>query len=319
MNTQITAVVNSNATKTAKIQQLILLGLTRTQIAALITNGNYGFVQNVYAKMQREGRLNQTAAVTAAIEETMTPQAFDKKFGVEFEAYNVGMTALKNALVAAGVRCETEGYNHATRDHWKIVTDGSITGTRTFELVSPILQGEAGLAELIKVCTVLNRCGAKVNKSCGTHVHIDAQAFSLDRWKRIYINYGRLEKVIDGFMPESRRDDNNRYCKGFAAVADFDRKIKNARDLDAIENLLLSSRYWKVNPQSWSRHKTCEFRQHAGTTDYVKISNWIRFLGNLVDYSEHYEVQTRTLATLRNFNGVELVNYYEYRTLELAA
>jgi hypothetical protein len=120
-------------------------------------------------------------------------------------------------------------------------------------------------------------------------------------------------------MPESRRANNNTYCKGFGSVNNFEQKIKNAADLRSIENLLLNSWYWKVNPQSYSRHRTCEFRQYAGTTDFVKISSWIRFLGNLVDYSEQYEVATRSLATLRNFNSVELVNYFEYRTLELAA
>ena len=169
-----------------------------------------------------------------------------------------------------------------------------MSGNQTFELVSPILKGESGMSELVTVCSVLNRCGAKVNKSCGTHVHLNARDFSIEQWKRIYINYARLEKVIES-------------------------KIKQAQSLQTIENLLLNSRYWKVNPQSYSRHKTCEFRQHAGTTDFVKISSWIRFLSNLVDYSEQYEVATGTLATLKNFNRNELVNYFEYRTLELAA
>ncbi|MDR0349840.1 MAG: amidoligase family protein [Tannerella sp.] len=318
MNTQIQNILSQSTTKTKKIQQLVLLGLTRTEIAGLVTNGNYGFVQNVYAKMQREGQLNQAAIITAAIEEVMTPRAFNKDFGVEFEACNVDMQTLRRKLNDAGIDCEMEGYTHRTTPHWKLVTDSSIRGSQTFELVSPILKGEAGLAELMKVCNILNKCGAKVNKSCGTHVHLNASGFSLEQWKRIYINYGRLEKVIDGFMPESRRANNNTYCKGFGSVNNFEHKIKNVADLHSIENLLLNSRYWKVNPQSYSRHKTCEFRQHAGTTDFVKISSWIRFLSNLVDYSEQYEVATRSLATLRNFNSMELVNYFEYRTLELA-
>ena len=51
MNEQVTNILNQNITKTAKIQQLLLLGLTRRQVADLVTNGNYGFVQNVYKKM----------------------------------------------------------------------------------------------------------------------------------------------------------------------------------------------------------------------------------------------------------------------------
>ena len=48
MNEQVTNILNQSITKTAKIQQLLLLGLTRRQVADLVTNGNYGFVQNVY-------------------------------------------------------------------------------------------------------------------------------------------------------------------------------------------------------------------------------------------------------------------------------
>ena len=60
MNEQIQQILNSAGTKTAKIQQLLGLGLTRRQVADLVTNGNYGFVQNVYARMMRE-------AVAAAV------------------------------------------------------------------------------------------------------------------------------------------------------------------------------------------------------------------------------------------------------------
>lgn len=44
METQIQNILSQDTTKTSKIQQLILLGLTRKRIAELVTNGNYGFV-----------------------------------------------------------------------------------------------------------------------------------------------------------------------------------------------------------------------------------------------------------------------------------
>ena len=59
------------------------------------------------------------------------------------------------------------------------MTDSSLNGNDTFELVSPILVGEAGLRELEKVCWVLDLCDVKVNESCGLHVHIDAAGFSM--------------------------------------------------------------------------------------------------------------------------------------------
>ena len=99
-----------------------------------------------------------------------------------------------------------EGYNHTTRPHWKLVTDSSLNGNDTFELVSPILVGEAGLRELEKVCWVLDLCDVKVNESCGLHVHIDAVGFSMETWRNLALSYKHLEPVIDKFIPASRRD-----------------------------------------------------------------------------------------------------------------
>lgn len=309
MEARIQEIIAQQGTKTSKIQQLILLGLTRTQIAGLVTNGNYGFVQNVYAKMRAQGVLNITEAQAEE-------RGFTRRFGVEFEAYNVEPSVLCNALNNAGVNCAIEGYNHITRRHWKIVSDSSLSGNLTFELVSPILQGEQGIIEMQTVCRVLNECNAKVNKSCGTHVHIDAHRINLPTWKRIYINYARLEKVIDDFMPKSRKKNNNVYTKGFAHITNFEEKIQNATSLQDIERFL-GSRYYKINPKSYARHNTVEFRQHSGTVEFDKISNWVRFLSNLITFSEINTITDKTLQGLAAFNNQEIMNYLTQRTNKL--
>lgn len=309
MEARIQEILGQQGTKTSKIQQLILLGLTRRQIADLVTNGNYGFVQNVYAKMRIQGLLNMTESQAAE-------RGFTRRFGVEFEAYNVDQDRLCEALNAAGIACATEWYNHTTRNHWKIVTDSSLRGNRTFELVSPVLKGEQGIEELKTVCRVLNECGAKVNKSCGTHVHIDAQNMDLPIWKRVYINYARLENVIDDFMPVSRKRNNNGYCKGYSHFNNFEEKINAARSLHAIDDFF-GSRYYKINPKSYARHNTIEFRQHSGTVEFEKISNWIRFLSNLITFSETNTVTDATLQGLAAFNDQEIMNYLIQRTNKL--
>lgn len=308
MNTQIENILGQQTTKTSKIQQLIRLGLTRTQIAQLVTNGNYGFVQNVYAKMKAQGLLNNLSTL-------ITIAAFTRRFGVEFEAYNVNEDTLRNALENAGIRCEIERYNHTTRGYWKIVSDASLSGNNTFELVSPILKGEAGLLELEKVCKVLEECHAKVNRSCGTHVHMDATGMNMNTWKNIYKNYARLENVIDGFMPLSRR--NNMYCRGFRDFTNFETQIDEAETLGDIARIFGNSRYFKINPVSYARHNTCEFRQHSGTVEFVKIGTWVRFLNNLIDYSKNNLVTETSLEELKNFNNDEIVTYYKNRTNKL--
>ena len=207
-----------------------------------------------------------------------------------------------------------EGYNHTTRPHWKLVTDSSISGNDTFELVSPILVGEAGLRELEKVCLVLDLCDVKVNGSCGLHVHIDAAGFSMETWRNLALSYKHLEPVIDRFMPASRRD--NYYCKGLGHVSD--EMIRSARTVDELKNRI-GNRYHKVNLEAYSRHKTVEFRQHSGTTNFTKMRNWVLFLHKLVTFATRGQVPAATALRDIPFLDDEQKLYYKLRTKKLSA
>lgn len=310
MNEQIQNILNGNGTKTAKIQQLLNLGLTRRQVADLVTNGNYGFVQNVYARMM------QAFAQTA---NTVVPQldyTFNRNFGVEIEAYNCTRERLASELRAAGISVQVEGYNHTDHsDHWKLVTDSSLHGNNTFELVSPILHGEAGIDELEKVCWVLELCDVKVNDSCGLHIHMDAHDFTMDTWHNLAISYKRLEPVIDAFMPGSRR--NNRYCKSLNGISET--AINRAQTINDLRRVFHSDRYHKVNLEAYARHCTVEFRQHGGSTNFTKMSAWIHFLEKMITFAQAGTVQPRTtLENIPFLSDTEKL-YFKLRTRKLAA
>ena len=313
MNEQIQRILNQTGTKTSKIQQLLTLGLTRRQVADLVANGNYGFVQNVYKRMMQG--ITQSAAQAAT---TVLPQldyTFNRNFGVEIEACNCTRERLARELTAAGINVQVEGYNHTDHtDHWKLVTDSSLHGNNTFELVSPILHGEQGLEELEKVCWVLDLCNAKVNDTCGLHVHMDAAEFDLSTWKNLILTYKRLEGVIDNFMPRSRR--NNRYCKGLSAITET--SIKNARSISDLRTAFLHNRYHKVNLEAYARHRTVEFRQHGGSTNFTKMSAWIHFLAKMITFAKQGQVNTGT--TLQNipFLTESEKLYLKIRTKKLA-
>ena len=161
MNEQIRSILAQETTKTSKIRQLYLLGVPRAEIARMVTNGNYGFVVNALRRMNECGDGPNIHPSTAALD-----YAFNRKFGIEIEAYNCSRERLARELKEAGIEVTVEGYNHTTRPHWKLVTDSSLSGNDTFELLSPILVGETGLRELEKVCWVLDLCDVKVNESC---------------------------------------------------------------------------------------------------------------------------------------------------------
>lgn len=307
MEQQIQSILSQETTKTRKIQQLLLLGLTRRQVADLVANGNYGFVYNVYKKMQG-------SAVTTASAPIISTSAFTRKFGVEIEAYNASSTAVLRAVRRQFIDCFSESYNHTTRPHWKIVSDSSISGQNPFELVSPILEGEEGLKEVKKVCKALKEVNAKVNSSCGLHVHINASDFTITTWKHLLVNYARLEKIIDRFMPQSRRD--NRYCRGFSEIRDFENRIMAAESVDDIRSIL-QTRYRKINADAYVRHGSIEFRQHGGTTDFEKIHYWVRFLESLVKYSESAGLfDGTTVNDLAGILGEDTFTYIKYRTLK---
>lgn len=310
MNTN--EILNLDTTKTAKIKKLLELGLTRKEVAEIMGIG-YGFVQNVYAKYfpdQVSSRRMNTSSFFS-----LSP--FTRKFGIEIEAYlpsSSGLTreGLALKLREAGLNVQSEGYNHSTRNYWKVITDSSISARGTgFELVSPPMTGQNGLDQLEKACRVLGQVGAKVNKTCGVHIHFDAERFTLQQWKNLFYNYARYEEAIDSFMPISRRASNNTYC-GSVKNSTLLRRIEASTNVNSLTDCM-HSRYHKLNTKSYSRYKTIEFRQHSGTVEFTKLKNWIYFLHHLVEFSKTNRTGNRNLEAMNEFLPTEVHEFYKQR------
>ena len=215
----------------------------------------------------------------------------NRKFGIEIEAYNVPMAKVAAELNAVGILCAVEGYNHQTRNHWKIVSDCSINGVQAFELVSPILQGENGLMQVAIVGDTLERIGAKVNTSCGLHVHVDGRDLTVNSLSRICKMWLKYESCFDSIVPKSRR--NNRFAAGirskFASLEAGFAKLATATSIQGLTRIMNSdgysgsSRYHKLNLESMVRHGTVEFRQHSGTVNGLKMVNWVKLVGGFVE------------------------------------
>lgn len=299
-----TEILNLETSKTAKMKMLFELGLTRKEVSELLGVG-YGFVQNVYAN-------NYPNRISSRNEFRFI---FNREFGVEIEAYGVSKTTLTRELYNEGIATEVEYYNHTLRNHWKIVNDGSLSGNSSFELVSPVLKGEDGLEQIKKVSNVLKRLNAKINKTCGLHIHLNARDLELTDWKNIYKNYIRLEPIIDSIMPNSRKGNNNRYCHSLIQN-NYENKINNSNSLQELSrNITGRDRYYKLNTESYWRHKTVEFRQHSGTIEYEKISNWILFLTRFVEYSRKKEimVEDAKFEKLNKFLDNDIIEYLKDR------
>ena len=212
----------------------------------------------------------------------------NRTFGVEIECIGITQDAACEAIRAAGLVCEIEGYNHATRNHWKIVTDASVRDNRGnpgIEVVSPILRGTAGMTALKKVADALNAAGATANKTCGLHVHVGAQDLNIDEIKMIVKRYAEHESTIDNFMPVSRRRDNNHMLKSMGYwMNSYSSQLAACTNTSAILGRSWD-RYYKVNLAAYVRQNTIEFRQHSGTVSSAKIENWVLFVLNFVEVS----------------------------------
>lgn len=212
----------------------------------------------------------------------------NRSFGVEIEAYGVPAARVAAVLTAAGIRCDVQTYNHRTANCWKVVPDSSITGEHSFELVSPVLSGAAGLAEVRKVCGLLDVLNVNVNKSCGVHVHHDARDLSLAQWKNVVKSYLKYERAFDTIVAASRRDDNNTYCRSlrnrFATLRDGMQAVNTATTLEQLAQIVVNNdRYYKLNLMAFWRHGTVEFRQHGGTISAEKICQWIILTNGFIE------------------------------------
>jgi len=233
---------------------------------------------------------------------------FDKErlWGVEIEFLStVSREEVARRMSEKGVRCYVEGYNHTTKEHWKVVTDASCG----YELVSPPLKGDEGFRQLKIACEVLNELGAKVDRRCGLHVHHDARDFSVDTFKRVFALYIRYEDSIDELLPRSRRGSNNSYCKslkGYDAL-EMLKQVRRCTTVERLSRVYNNDRYYKINLQSYRRHGTIEFRQHSGTVEYEKIKHWIvltqAIINRALDAAVHFTIRISNYRTFKEALG----------------
>jgi hypothetical protein len=212
-------------------------------------------------------------------------------YGIEIECYlpeggtQAGAAAAITARLAGAGICQVENYNHQVRGHWKIVTDGSLGDyIRGMEVVSPILTGQEGLDAITKVMDAMADYGCTVSKKCGLHIHVGVAGQPIGFFRSLTKLYGGFERVIDAFIPPSRRGSTNGYCR---SVTHLDAaQIDRADSLDDLIRLMRragDARNYKLNLTAYRRHTTVEFRHHTGTVDARKATAWAKLCLRMVE------------------------------------
>jgi len=303
-------IMKERSTQADKREKLLKIGLTNSDIQQLF------FAERLAKKMARQER---EAARTAQqlVEDTIEQILSRYTFGVEIECYNAQPVDVVLQARERGLAMQSERYNHTDNDrYYKLVSDCSIRGNDPIECVSPVLNGgNTGFDSLKTCCDVLNAIGAKVNRSTGLHVHVGGN-ITEQQYCNTFVNYYYLEGVINKFMSASRRY-GNQYCKPLRSINE--RALLDATTIEDVLYAMRQDRYYKINACSWSRHHTIEFRQHQGTTEYKKISNWARFCIKLV----HWSADHRLTAHVSRIEDIEFLTdeekrYFDDRACALA-
>jgi hypothetical protein len=227
----------------------------------------------------------------------------DFTFGVELEFVGITIDAAVRAINAAGIAAEYAA-PHARSSSWTVCRDGSVSGGG--EVVSPILQGSAGLDALRKVCDALTAAGADANTTCGMHIHVGARnVLTMRQMRNVAKMFLRHEAAFDQILPPSRRAGANRFCQRNATashgtLADKFARLDAARTLRDVaavmnggfdeRNHYTHHRYFALNFQSYASHGTLEFRQHSGTVDATKATEWVKLIVGFVARATQVEI-----------------------------
>jgi len=267
------------------------------------------------------GTTTVTSTPTAVAEQavrTVRQQATNglpsnRTFGVEIEFFNLTPQQAVRALTNAGVSASFEGYTHRVMNTWKIVTDASVnrvgTGGAGLELVSPVLRGADGLEQIEKVTKALREAGAKVDKTCGVHVHIGMDGLVGAEMMKVIDLYVANQSFIDGLMPASRRDAY--YCRHITTDSlnlGIYNQMRNSRTATATTRMRTTlsgaQRFYVVNVASYAKYGTLEFRQHSGSLNGKKIGGWVQFLLGLVETATRGNTTTAFESAEALFTGV---------------
>jgi hypothetical protein len=199
--------------------------------------------------------------------------AAELTYGIEIET-----VAPDAALTQDGLRIGS--YKHGIQvpylpDGWKAERDGSIAGGHPCEIVSPILRGPEGLAQVVEVARTLEAKGHRVNQSCGVHVHVGwPEGLPDEALARLVSIVAYCEPALYAITGTKLRERCG-YCGGVRRYG----VEKNAKD--RIE----SARYHALNLTNLShgRKRTVEFRVFSGSLSAVKVVGWIQVCLGLVE------------------------------------
>jgi hypothetical protein len=185
-----------------------------------------------------------------------------------------------------------QGYHHTpTVDgQWKMESDGSIHGQADqVEVITPVLKGREGLAEVKRVLGLISKFGCHINSSMGNHVHQWCGDLNDVQLRNLYNLYWAAQESINSILPASRA--NHVHCRSLQrSYEDICRweSIAPRTPVSRVLNQHASGHYIALNFGGFVRIGTIEFRQHAGTFNYEKWEAWFLLTQAMIESVKSY-------------------------------
>ena len=189
---------------------------------------------------------------------------------------------------------DTYTIGDGTGRRWKVVSDGSIrcqargerTASRLYsvEVVSPICKYE-DIETVQELVRELRRGGAKVNDSCGIHVHVDASRHNPQTLRNIANIMASKEDLL--YKTLKVNIDREYYCKKADLRFLDEVNMQRPKTMEQIERLWYngssgrgshyhSSRYHALNLHSVFSKGTIEFRMFNSTLHAGEVKAYIQ-------------------------------------------
>ena len=226
----------------------------------------------------------------------------NQRFGIEIEMTGITRSAAAKIIAKhfgteashVGGSYDTYTISDGTERRWKVVSDSSIRcqarGERTasklyaVEVVSPICQYEdiETVQELIRE---LRKGGARVNDSCGIHIHVDASRHDPKTLRNVVNIMASKEDLL--YKTLKVKIDRQYYCQKTDLRFLEDVNLRRPKSMSEFETLWYngdsgrhshyhSSRYHALNLHSVFSKGTIEFRMFNSTLHAGEVKSYIQ-------------------------------------------
>jgi hypothetical protein len=222
------------------------------------------------------------------------------RFGIEIETVGLTRESVANAIqtvVGGNVNYYGGGYDKwqvvaADGRIWTSLKDGSVTGSyenRGGEITSPILT-YADLETVQSIVRTVRTAGARVDASCGVHVHVDGSRMTAKSLRSLALLVHNREVYIEGAVGVAPAR-KAQYCRSINDGGFITRLLASRKSTEALRKAWYgeytyanaaqdhyhSSRYHGLNLHSFFFRGTVEFRYFNGSLHAGEVKAYVQF------------------------------------------